>query len=160
VTTRIRATVDPGAGRVEALTSGEQPIVMDADPPHGDDSAASPMETLLAALAACTAVDVVSILRKKRQDARRYEVVVEADTAEAHPKVFTAISVEHRVAGAVEPEALRRSIELSAVQYCPVNAMLAATVRIDHRYRLVDGSGATHEAAVVTLGPGKDRAGR
>jgi putative redox protein len=156
MTTRIRATVDPAAGRVEASTGSGQPIHMDADPPHGEDSAASPMETLLAALAACTAIDVISILRKKRQEARSYDIAVEGETADEFPKVFTSIVVEHRVVGAVEPEALRRSIELSVTQYCPVNAMLATAVPIQHRYHLVDAGGATHEAVVAVRGPGEN----
>src|SRR5690606_13142220 len=134
--TRILATVDPARSRVEALTSHEQPIAMDADPPHGDDAAPSPKETLLAALAGCTAIDVASILRKKRQAAATYQLTLSGVSAAEHPRVYTEITVEHLVTGSVEPEALRRSIELSATQYCPVNAMLAGTTRIEHRYRL------------------------
>ncbi len=151
--TTVHAVVDPVHGRVEARTPGGQPIVMDADPPHGNDSAASPVETLLAALAGCTAMDVASILRKKRQAATSYEIEVSGERAIEHPKVLTAIRVQHRVRGAVEAEALRRSIELSATRYCPVNAMLSATVRIEHRYRLTDADGVQHEALVAVVGP-------
>jgi putative redox protein len=151
--TTIIATVDPARSRVEARTPAGQPIDMDANPPEGDDSAAGPMETLLAALAGCTAMDVASILRKKRQDADSYEIEVSGRTADEHPRVFTTITVEHRVGGAVEAEALRRSIELSATRYCPINAMLSATVRIEHRYRLTDASGAQHAAIVTAVGP-------
>jgi putative redox protein len=154
--TRIRATVDPARSRTEVRTAHEQPIVMDADPPHGDDSAAGPKETLLASLAGCTAMDVASILRKKRQSATTYELEVTAESAEEHPKVFTDIVVLHRVTGDVEAEPLRRSIELSATQYCPVNAMLSAVARIEHRYHLTDALGAVHEARVAVIGP--DRA--
>jgi putative redox protein len=151
--TRIVARVDPALRRVEARTVHGQPIEMDADPPEGDDGAAGPKETLLAALAGCTAMDVASILRKKRQAAVTYELVVSGESAEEHPKVFTVIRVEHRVAGDVEAEALRRSIELSATRYCPVNAMLSAVATIEHRYRLTDAGGAVHEARVVVTGP-------
>lgn len=156
--TRIIATVDAARSRVEARTTHDQLIAMDGDPPEGDDSAAGPKETLLAALAGCTAMDVASILRKKRQVATTYELAVSAESAEAHPRVFTAIRVEHRVSGAVEAEALRRSIELSATQYCPVNAMLAAVARIEHHYRLTDAEGNAHEALVTVIGPGGGRA--
>jgi uncharacterized OsmC-like protein len=71
--------------------------------------------------------------------------------------VFTAIRVEHRVRGAVEPEALRRSIELSATTYCPVSAMLSAVARVEHRYRLLDEGGVEHEALVTVLDPGGRR---
>ncbi len=152
----ITATVDPAGSRVGARTEHAQLISMDADPPMGDDSAAGPKEALLAALAGCTAMDVASLLRKKRQLATSYEIEVTGETAEAHPRVFTAITVEHRVDGAVEAEALRRSIELSATRYCPVSAMLAAVATIEHRYRLtMDGN--TQAALVAVTGPSGPR---
>lgn len=152
----VIATVDPSRSRVEARTEHAQLISMDADPPMGDDSAAGPKEALLAALAGCTAMDVASLLRKKRQAADTYEIEVSGETAEAHPRVFTTISVEHRVGGAVEVEALRRSIELSATRYCPVSAMLSAVATIEHRYRLT--TDATTSAAVVAItGPSGQR---
>lgn len=153
----IVASVDPATSRVEARTSGGHPITMDADPPEGDGVMPGPKETLLAALAGCTSMDVASILRKKRQAADAYEIAVEGDSASEHPKVFTAIRVEHRVRGEVGLEALRRSIELSATRYCPVNAMLSAVATIEHRYRLTDATGATQEALVAVTGPAGNR---
>jgi putative redox protein len=149
----ILATVDPARSRVDARTAAEQPITMDADPPEGHGHAAGPRATLLAALAGCTSMDVASILRKKRQHAATYEVAVSAESAEEHPRVFVEISVEHRVSGDVRPEALRRSIELSATRYCPVSAMMSATATIEHRYRLTDVAGAEHAAVVAVTGP-------
>jgi putative redox protein len=148
----ITATVDPSRSRVEARTEHAQLISMDADPPMGDDSAAGPKEALLAALAGCTAMDVASLLRKKRQVADSYEIEVSGETAETHPRVFRTISVEHRVGGAVEAEALRRSIELSATKYCPVSAMLSAVATIEHRYRLTT-DGRRRAAVVAITGP-------
>jgi putative redox protein len=151
--TTIVAVVDPARSRVSARTVSDQPIEMDADPPEGEDSAAGPKETLLAALAGCTAMDVASILRKKRQEATSYRIAVSGESADEHPRVFTMITVEHRVSGDVEPEALRRSIELSSTRYCPVSAMISATATIEHRYRLEDATGETHEALVAITGP-------
>ena len=148
----VIATVDPNRSRVDARTEHAQLISMDADPPLGDNSAAGPKEALLAALAGCTAMDVASLLRKKRQTAGSYEIEVSGETAEAHPRVFTSISVEHRVAGAVDEEALRRSIELSATRYCPVSAMLSAVATIEHRYRLTT-DGTARAAVVAITGP-------
>ena len=153
MSTRIRATVDPARSRTEVRTAGGHVVVMDTDQPHGDDSAAGPKETMLAALAGCTAMDVASILRKKRQSAASYQVDVSADSAGEHPKVYTDIVVLHRVTGDVAAEPLRRSIELSATQYCPVNAMLSAIARIEHRYHLTDATGAVQEARVAVVGP-------
>lgn len=149
----IVASVDPLRSRIVAKTAHDQPIHMDADPPEGDDSAPGPQETLLAALAGCTSIDVASILRKKRQGPSSYEIAISAESADEHPRVFTAITVEHRVGGAVEAEALRRSIELSATRYCPVSAMLSKGTTIEHRYRLTDAAGEVHEALVAVTGP-------
>jgi putative redox protein len=150
---RILARVpDPSRSRVEASTATGQPIALDADPPDGDDSAAGPREAVLAALAGCTAMDVAAILRKKRQRVGGYEIAVEAETSEDHPRVFTHVTVEHRVAGDVDPEAVRRSIELSATRYCPVTAMLSRAVEIEHRYRLVDGT-ERESVLVAVTGP-------
>jgi putative redox protein len=152
---RVVARVDPQTDRLEVTADGGRSFAMAND----DDGGPTPIDALLAALAGCTAMDVASILRKKRQSAASYEIEVDGDRADEHPRVFTAIRVEHRVRGAVEPEALRRSIELSATTYCPVSAMLSAVARVEHRYRLVDGNGRQHEAVVAVLGPSERRSG-
>ena len=141
--------VDPARMRVEATSGSGHPLVMDTGPTDGDDGGATPMEALLAALAACTAMDVASILRKKRQRPDRYEIAARGERSEAHPQVFTRIVVEHRVDGDVADEALRRSIELSATRYCPVNAMLSQSVSIEHWYR----SGEAPSVMVAVTGP-------
>ena len=157
VTTRIVATVDPARSRVDARTESGQPIAMDADPPEGEDSAAGPKEAILAALAGCTSMDVAAILRKKRQAVTAYEIAVSAESAAEHPKVFTSITVEHRVTGACDPEALRRSIELSSTRYCPVSAMLSKALTIEHWYRLTPPGGTPVEALVAVTGPDGSR---
>jgi putative redox protein len=159
MSTRITATVDPARSLTDVRTADGHRVTMDADPPEGGGSAARPKETLLAALAGCTAMDVASILRKKRQPAESYVVVVEGESADEHPKVFTSIRVEHQVTGEVQPEALRRSIELSATRYCPVNAMVSASVSVEHRYRLTSADGARQEAVVAVTGPEGARVG-
>lgn len=151
--TTILATVDPLRSRVDARTDAGHRVEMDTVAPEGDDGAASPKETLLAALAACTAMDVASILRKKRQRATRYEVAVSAESAAEHPRVFTSITVEHRLAGDVEPEAARRSVELSATRYCPVNAMIAGSVPVEHWYRLTERGDDEAAVLVAVTGP-------
>jgi putative redox protein len=100
-------------------------------------------------------MDVASILRKKRQRAERYTLHLTGDRATEHPRVYTRIVVEHRVEGAVTAEALRRSIELSATRYCPVNAMLSASVEIEHRYRLDETGQPRRAELVVITGPGR-----
>ncbi len=153
MTITISASVDGATSRVEARTVGGAAIRMDAEATQGESRAAEPKETLLAALAGCTGMDVASILRKKRQAVETYEIVVEGASGPDHPRVFTTIAVEHRVSGDVTAEALRRSIELSATRYCPVNAMLSQSVTIEHRYRLDTGDGDESSALVAVTGP-------
>ncbi len=122
--------------RVEAHTESGFDLGFDSLTALEGGIGPGPTESILATLAACTAMDVASILRKKRQRVESYRIHVTAHKRETHPQVFTAISVEHQVTGDVTAEALRRSIELSATAYCPVSAMLSGSVPIDHRYRL------------------------
>jgi putative redox protein len=154
--TVLATFVDPAAGlRVEATAGSGFSIVMDADDADLPATAATPREALLAAMAGCTAMDVASILRKKRQQASGYRVSVVGETRqEAHPHVFTSIVIEHQVEGRVEAEALRRSIELSATRYCPLIAMVSATATVEHRYRLrADGAESDQAALVLVTGP-------
>jgi putative redox protein len=149
--------LEPGIGmRVEARTDSGFTFTLDTDEAGGERAGPSPMESILATLAACTAMDVASILRKKRQSAVAYEIAVTGERAEEHPQVYTSIVVEHRITGEVDPEAVRRSVELSATRYCPVSAMLSASVRIDHRFRLMRNPGdpSPVSASVVITGPG------
>src|ERR1700759_3464750 len=94
-------------------------------------AAASPLELLLIALGGCTAMDVGSILRKKRQKVTRYRVEVRGERREEHPRSFQRIEVRHIVGGhSIEPEAVRRAVELSTDKYCSVAATLRPTAEI------------------------------
>jgi putative redox protein len=98
----------------------------------------SPMELLLISLAGCSAMDVVAILRKKRQVVEGLEVRVHGMRQDEHPTVFTDINLEYVVhGGGVDPQAVTRAIELSRERYCPVWAMLAPGVRITAASRVV-----------------------
>jgi putative redox protein len=137
ISTALATFVGAEAGLgIEALTKSGFPVRFDTVPAADGGAGPSPTETLLAALAACTAMDVASILRKKRQRIERYEIAVTAEKADEHPQVFSSIVVEHRLVGHLDAEAVRRSVELSATSYCPVSAMLSESVPIEHRYRL------------------------
>ena len=90
----------------------------------GDEDGFRPMELLLVGLAGCTAMDVISLLQKKRQMVDAFEVQVQAERAEEHPRVFTRIRMEYVVTGKnIEREAVERSVQLSANKYCPAQAM-------------------------------------
>lgn len=152
--TALATVFDPRGGlRVDARTGTGFEMSFDTDDSGSDRAGPSPTESILAALAACTSMDVASILRKKRQPADSYRIAVTGQKADEHPQVYTDIVIEHLVSGDVEPEALRRSVELSATTYCPVNAMLSHSVRIEHRYRLRQTDGQEVSALVAITGP-------
>ena len=105
----------------------------------GEDSGPPPLELLLLALGSCTGMDVISILRKKRQKVAHYSVNVYANLAKEHPMIYTEIVVEHVVGGEdIDPAAVARSLELSIGKYCPVHALLARATRVEHLYRIVN----------------------
>jgi putative redox protein len=155
VTTIRTATLRHEGGNrfVAATGTGRQPVF--GDKPAGGEL--SPVETVVAALAACSAMDVVSIARKKRQSFDRYEVHVRAIQRDEYPQVLTLIEVTHEVEGpAVSAAAIRRCIELSATKYCPINAMLSAgATEVHHAYHVI-GTGAKPfdaSAEVIVTGP-------
>jgi putative redox protein len=93
-------------------------------------------------LGGCTAMDVISILQKMRQDVTDFEVKVEAERAEEHPKVFTKATLEYHLTGQdLDEKSVMRAIELSAIRYCPAQAMLGKTFPIRLRYFLYELGG-------------------
>jgi putative redox protein len=115
------------ADRFVGLASSGHAIVVDAGETK---SASSPMELVLIGLCGCTASDVVSILRKKREPFTRLEVTAEAERAPDPPKVYTAIKLRYRVAGKVSQKAAEDAVRLSKEKYCSVSQMLARTAKI------------------------------
>jgi putative redox protein len=148
-----------GGLRFVAATGSGHDVVIDNST---GDTGPRPTELVLAAIAGCTAMDVVEILAKKRQVVTRYATEVSGVQRETAPNVFTEITILHVVEGDVETEAVRRSIELSATKYCTVSAQIASGVaRISHRYLIRRPDGAANGAAeedgeVVVTGPNKD----
>ena len=104
-------------------------------------AAASPLELLLIALGSCTAVDVVSILEKKRQKVTKYRVEIRGERREDHPRSFRRMEVRHVVTGrGVSPEAVRRAVELSTDKYCSVAATLRPTAEIVSSFEVREDS--------------------
>lgn len=102
-------------------------------------SAPTPMEMLLIAVAACTAVDVISILEKKRQRIESYKVEIEGDRAEDHPRKFLRFRVNHIVRGrSVSEKALADAIKLSDEKYCSVAATVRPTAEISTTFEIVE----------------------
>jgi putative redox protein len=106
-----------------------------------DDAGATgpkPIELAVAALAGCTAFDVIGILRKKRQKVTACEVRVSADQAPDPPQVFTRARIVHRVSGEdIDPAAVERAIHLSETKYCSVGAMIARTAELVTSFEIV-----------------------
>jgi putative redox protein len=114
---------------------------MDGAPDGGGRNLAPrPMETVLAGAGACTAYDVVLILRRGRHAVRGCQVKVQADRAETDPKVFTQLRLHFIVTGRQLPEAaVARAIELSHEKYCSATIMLAKTAAVTTSYEIVEG---------------------
>ena len=90
----------------------------------GDDDGFRPLELIAIGLAGCTAMDVVSILKKKRQEITAFEVLVHANRAADHPRVFTHIVIEYIISGnGLSEDAVKRAVQLSEEKYCPAQAM-------------------------------------
>ena len=124
--------------RFRAESGSGHSIVMDASPESGGRNAGvRPMEAMLSAVGGCTGMDVISILRKKRQNVTGYEVRVSGERSEEHPRVFTRIDVEHVVRGVgVDPAAVKRAVELSTDKYCSAIGMMKAVAKIDVSFRV------------------------
>jgi putative redox protein len=108
----------------------------------GEGKGFRPMELMALSLAGCTAMDVISILRKKRQDVTGFEVRVDASRAREHPKVFTRATIDYLVTGHnVDEVAVVRAIQLTAESYCPAQAMLGKVIPIDLHYQIFEDEG-------------------
>jgi len=105
----------------------------------GDNDGFRPLELLTIGLAGCTAMDVISILRKKRQEISSFEVMVHAERSDEHPKVFTHLSIEYMINGKdISREAVERAVELSANKYCPAQAMLKQITPMEMKVTILE----------------------
>jgi putative redox protein len=154
--TRSATLTHEGAMRFRSVTGTGRTLVF------GDEADAneySPVETVVASLAACSAMDVVSILAKKRQVVTSYMVEVRAEQRDEYPQVYTRVEVVHILEGTVLLEAaVRRAIELSASKYCPVNAMVSAgATEVHHGFRMRCTGAELVEASGEVIVTGPDR---
>ncbi len=132
---RLRLTTVQGTGRRFVAESGSgHAVVMDD---AGGDTGPKPMELVLLALGGCTAFDVISILRKKRQQVSGYEIELRAEQRDKPPTYFTRVEIKHRLRGRIDPEAVKTAIHLSETKYCSVGAMIAKTAKIEATFEIV-----------------------
>ena len=114
--------------RFTGMASSGHALVIDAD--RQRNTASGPMELVLIGLCACTATDVVSILRKKREPFTGVEVRAEAERASEPPTVYTKIKLVYKITGEVSRKAAEDAVRLSKEKYCSVSAMLQKTAQI------------------------------
>jgi len=118
-------------------------VVMDALPEFkGEGAGMRPLQVFLAALAGCSAMDIISILEKKRQDVRDIEVRIEGEQrSDGFPKSYTRINIDYLVTGyQVSSDAVARSIELSIEKYCSVAGMLSPEVTLTTSFSVFEAS--------------------
>ncbi len=126
--------------RFVGISSSRHSIVMDA---AKEKSANSPMELVLIGLCGCTATDVVTILRKKREPFTTLEVHARAERAPEPPTVYTSIHLIYRVGGKVSHKAMEDAVRLSEEKYCSVAAMLSKTAKIAYSIEYVENTAAS-----------------
>ena len=132
---KLRLTTVEGTGRQFVAQSGTgHAFVMDDTDGH---SGPKPIEFALLALGGCTAFDVISILRKKRQRVTDYEIELRADQNAEPPAYFTRVEIVHRLRGKIDPEAVKSAIHLSETKYCSVGAMISKTAKIEATFEIL-----------------------
>jgi putative redox protein len=142
----------PGLRMVGETSTGPAIVVDSSAEPYGRHSGLSPMELVLVGLAGCTAMDVISIMAKKRQPMTNLQVKVDGERADTHPKVFTTIHVEYLAYGeGIDEQALKRSIELSEESYCSVLGMLKQVAQITSSYRIVTQPNPTEPGPIPAI---------
>ena len=113
-------------------------VPMDSGPEFGGESSATkPMELLLIGLGGCTGMDIVSLLKKMRQDFSGIEMNLTAERSEEHPNVYTRIDLEYVIYGrGIDEEKVKRVVELSQEKYCSVSAMLRKSCPVNYTWRI------------------------
>jgi len=126
--------------RFEGKAASGHTLVMDADDKSGGHNEGfRPMELLLVGFGGCSGMDVISILRKKRQTVSGLEINVKGEKSETYPQVYREVHIEYVVSGkGVEKEAVERAIALSLDKYCSVGATLAKAGTITHSYKIIE----------------------
>lgn len=140
-------------GKMSFVGSSDSGFKIDLDTSPdvgGDNDGFRPLELMAISLAGCTAMDVISILKKKQQNVSDFEVRVDVDRAKEHPKVFTGAVITYTVTGKkVDEKAVVRAIQLSAERYCPAHAMLSRIFPIELHYKIIEDVGNEDENLFV-----------
>jgi len=124
-----------GEEKFVATSPSGHSIALDSD--RMSNKAPSPMELLLMALGACTATDIVVVLKKKRQKLEALEVICSGERAAEPPKVWVKLELLYRLRGTLDEAAVQRAIQLSDEKYCSVSATLRKSATLTCRYDLL-----------------------
>jgi len=119
-----------------AVSDSNHSIIIDADKKLSLDQGSRPKELVLMGLIGCTAMDVVSLLRKMRVDFNDFSVTAEAELTDEHPRVFKSIKIHYKISGNVDKDKLEKAIKLSQDRYCGVTAMLKKAAPISYTYEI------------------------
>ena len=131
-----------GAMRFEAAAPNGYTVIMDTIPQFGGNGEGMiPKDVLLSALGGCTGMDVISILRKMRQEVTGYRIQLRGEEHTEHPKKFDRIVVEHIIEGyKLNPEQVAKAVQLSHEKYCTIAASLAGSVEIEMTYQIIEAA--------------------
>lgn len=137
---KAKITYTDGMQFVGEAGSGHA-IVMDTDPEFGGaNTGLRPTELLLIGVGGCSGMDIVSVLKKKKQDLTGLEINVDGRKAESYPQKFTDINIEFTVRGRnLSEEAVKKAVNLSMEKYCSVKATLEGSAKITFSYKIVEG---------------------
>lgn len=135
----IKVTWDGNAKFIGESGSGHQ-VIMDGPPEGGGQNLGPrPMEMLLLGTGACSGYDVVSILKKSRQNVSACEIELSSERARDEPRVFTKIHIHFKILGAgLKEKQVKRAVSLSAEKYCSAAIMLGATAEVIHDYEIIE----------------------
>lgn len=124
---------------LEAINEQGITIKMDGSPEIGGQNlGARPMQLLLMGLGGCTSMDILSMLKKMREEVKSYKVEIEAERATEHPMVFTKIHIHFIFEGNIKKENIEKAIKLSMEKYCSATHILNKTAEITHTYQIIE----------------------
>lgn len=137
LTAKIKYT--DGMQFVGAADSGHA-IVMDSNTEAGgDNTGLRPMELLLIGIGGCSGMDIVSVLKKKKENLTGFEINVIGKKADEHPKKYTDINIEFILKGKnLSDDAVKKAVELSMGKYCSVKATLEGTAKVNYSYKIIE----------------------
>ena len=135
----MKVEIERVNNKVHLEAKNEQGVIvhMDGSPEiGGEDLGARPMQLVLMALGGCTSMDMLSMLKKMREEVKGYKVTVDAERATEHPMVFTKIHIHYSLEGNLKKENVEKAINLSMDKYCSVTHMLNSTATIRHSFEI------------------------